>query len=278
MLRTFLILVLLLAPFDRLASQTPSTTTVPRIQDNSFLVEEAYNQEAGVVQHIFSFTRMWESKDWVASFTQEWPVSTRRHQLSYTLIGTSAGAFPNSGAGLGDIAINYRLQAWGSGDTRLAIAPRVSLLLPTGNEVVGRGAGGTGVQLNLPVSYELLPKLVVHWNAGTTLIPGARNEFAQKASTRAFNAGQGLIWLARPNFNVMLETVWNSSESILAPEVTARANDVLISPGVRWAYNFKSGLQIVPGVAVPIGVGPSAGEKGLLLYLSFEHPFRKLSD
>jgi hypothetical protein len=50
----------------------------------------------------------------------------------------------------------------------------------------------------------------------------------------------------------------------------------LLSPGIRWAYNFKNGLQIVPGVAVPFGVGPSSGEKGVFLYLSFEHPYRKL--
>ena len=37
--------------------------------------------------------------------------------------------------------------------------------------------------------------------------------------------------------------------------------------------NFDSGLQIVPGVAVPVGVGPSEGEYGVIGYLSFEHPF-----
>jgi len=50
----------------------------------------------------------------------------------------------------------------------------------------------------------------------------------------------------------------------------------LLSPGIRWAHNFKNGLQIVPGIGVPLGVGPSAGEKAVFLYLSFEHPFRKL--
>ena len=28
-------------------------------------------------------------------------------------------------------------------------------------------------------------------------------------------------------------------------------------------------------IAVPLGAGPSAGEKGLFVYLSFEHPFGK---
>jgi hypothetical protein len=48
-----------------------------------------------------------------------------------------------------------------------------------------------------------------------------------------------------------------------------------VSPGVRWAHNFKNGLQIVPGVAVPVGVGSSQGEVGVIFYLSFEHPFGK---
>ena len=39
---------------------------------------------------------------------------------------------------------------------------------------------------------------------------------------------------------------------------------------------LQDGLQIVPGIAMPIGVGPSAGEKSVLIYLSFEHPFREV--
>ena len=56
------------------SQQTAAIAAEPGIQDNSFLVEEAYNQEFGVVQHISSFTRFWDSKDWNYSFTQEWPV------------------------------------------------------------------------------------------------------------------------------------------------------------------------------------------------------------
>jgi hypothetical protein len=54
---------------------------------------------------------------------------------------------------------------------------------------------------------------------------------------------------------------------------TQWSQDLYVSPGIRWAFNFRNGLQIVPGIAVPIGVGPSAGEKGMIFYLSFEHPF-----
>lgn len=47
----------------------------------------------------------------------------------------------------------------------------------------------------------------------------------------------------------MLETVFARADG---------QNSVLISPAMRWAYNF------------PSGVGPSAGERAVILYLSFE--------
>lgn len=55
----------------------------PKIQDNSFFIEEAYNQERGVVQDISTFSRMWNGKDLSYSFTQEWPGARNwRHQFS----------------------------------------------------------------------------------------------------------------------------------------------------------------------------------------------------
>ena len=117
-----------------MGQQTAAIAAEPGIQDNSFLVEEAYNQEFGVVQHISSFTRFWDSKDWNYSFTQEWPVpGNERHQLSYTLVALHSGAFPDSGAGIGDVVLNYRYQLVGSGDTRTAFSPRLSLIFPAGD-------------------------------------------------------------------------------------------------------------------------------------------------
>ena len=46
----------------------PSAPDTKPIQDNSFLIEEAYNQERGVVQHINTFQRV-HSGDWVYTFT-----------------------------------------------------------------------------------------------------------------------------------------------------------------------------------------------------------------
>lgn len=249
----------------------------PSIQDNSFLVEEAYNQEEGVVQHISGFLRLWQSKSWAYTFTQEWPVNPRpRHQLSYTIPVVNPG--DPSSAGIGDVALNYRYQLVGDGKARLAFAPRLTLLVPSGNFRLGRGAGGAGLQISLPLSLVVNKKLVTHWNVGTTFVPAARNPAGDRAATYGYNLGQSFIWRVHPRFNAMLETVWTGSESVVAPGRTTRQHSLFVSPGIRWAHNFPSGLQIVPGIGVPIGVGPSRGEKGIFLYLSFEHPFGKRKD
>src|SRR6185312_16420034 len=75
-------------PVHRLLFTVPAfvwaatSSLAAQIQDNSFLIEEAYNQESGVVQHISTFERA-DGGDWAYSFTQEWPLGGIRHQLSY---------------------------------------------------------------------------------------------------------------------------------------------------------------------------------------------------
>jgi hypothetical protein len=243
----------------------------PAIQDNSFLMEEAYNQEEGVVQHINTFQRM-RGGNWVATFTQEYPVPGQTHQLSYTIPYARPSGEAGSPAGLGDVALNYRYQLAGSGETTFACAPRVTLLLPTGNEKKGLGSGGTGAQVDVAASTVLSSKFVTHTNLGGTYTWSARNARGEKADTRGYNAGQSLVWTASPVFNVLVEAVWSREQEVVAPARARGSSSVFINPGIRWAHNFSTGLQIVPGIAVPIGVGPSRGERGVFLYLSFEHP------
>ncbi len=68
------------------------------IADNSFLIEEAYNQEAGVVQHINTFMRQ-RNDNWLYTFTEEIPVPSQKHQLSFTLPAQKVGGFPGGEAG-----------------------------------------------------------------------------------------------------------------------------------------------------------------------------------
>jgi Putative MetA-pathway of phenol degradation len=242
------------------------------IADNSFLVEEAYNQEAGVVQHISTFSRANGGEAWDYTFTQEWPLAGIRNQLSYTVPLAHADG---SGTGLGDVALNYRYQLVGAEEGAIHVAPRASLLLPTGSEDDGRGAGALGFQTNLPVSYVVAPAIATHWNAGMTVIPSASGPLGTSATTVGFNLGGSAIWRVRRAVNLMLEAVWFSNQTPIREGETFREESAFLNPGVRWAFDFDSGLQIVPGVAYTIGLGPSSGDNSLFLYLSFEHAFKR---
>ena len=98
------------APLVPLSTLIASEPLAKGIQDNSFFIEEAYNQEPGVVHDIFSlpidFTN--GSREIVPSFTQEWPVFTQTHQFSYTI----PYVFTEDENGMEDMRLNYRLQAF----------------------------------------------------------------------------------------------------------------------------------------------------------------------
>ena len=262
--------VLCTAVLSSLATSSVSaqTTPDPPISDNSFLIEEAYNQEAGVVQHIFNYRRGREG-EWLATFTQEWPLGGQLDQLSYTLpLQSSLG----SGAAIVDAAINYRRQVLGHDDDPVWFSPRLSLVLPSGSARKGTGSGGPAAQLNLPLSVRVNRALVTHWNAGAS-IGHARTALGARGTIRAVSAGASAIWLAAPTLNLMLESVWDRTEALDDAGVRSAEDHFVILPGLRGAINLGD-LQIVPGVGVPIGIGPSHGERDLFLYLSFEHPFR----
>lgn len=268
--------LLLLVCFAAAASaQTAASRPVP-IKDNSFLVEEAYNQEKGVVQHISTLTTDSFGNGWAYSFTQEWPVGGMRHQLSYTVPVTQVKAGPLTMSGIGDVLVNYRFQAIGTNGEATAFAPRLSVLLPTGTSSKGFGTGGAGLQFNLPFSTEFAGgNFVSHTNLGGTWTPQAKNAAGAEASTTGISAGQSFIWLVHPKLNFMLETIWNGAQRVVGPDTRSWNHETFISPGFRAAFDFASGLQIVPGIAMPIAIGPGDGERSVFLYLSFEHPFSK---
>ena len=119
------------------------------------------------------------------------------------------------------------------------------------------------------------PQWITHWNGGATLTPSARNSLGARATTTNFNLGASVIWLLRPRLNLLVETLWLSEQSVIGERQAAREESGFVSPGVRVAFNFAGGLQIVPGIAYTIGVAPEGAEDSLFLYLSFEHPFKR---
>jgi hypothetical protein len=238
------------------------------IRDNSFLLEEAYNQEPGVIQHIQAFQYM-EDKSWNYTFTEEWPVPRETHQISVTVPVNHLHS-DGTATGLGDVLLNYRYQLVLRNP--IAVAPRLSLIFPTGDNTEGLGDDAFGFQANLPLSVEIGNSWVTHWNLGVTHIPSANGPSGVRKDTTGINYGASAIYLPSANVNFLLETVGSSNESIQGDGLVRREESFFINPGVRFAINHSSGLQIVPGIGVPIGLGPSEGEYGVFLYLSLEHP------
>jgi DtxR family transcriptional regulator, Mn-dependent transcriptional regulator len=243
-----------------------------QITDNSFLVEEAFNQDKGVFQNIFGMTRVAGTLS--ASFTQEWPAFAKKHQLSYTLLLMH----DHRNSGVGDTLINYRYQLMEEGPGRPACAPRASLILPTGDFNDGFGDGSIGVQVNVPFSKQT-GDWYWHWNAGLTWLERAKATFQEGDLTvvrrhqlaSPFLAGSA-IYRLRPMLHVMLESVLNFEDTIEALEVK-RQTILTLSPGLRGGWDIGE-KQVVLGLAVPI-TWTSEADAGLFVYASYELPFRK---
>jgi hypothetical protein len=238
----------LLAVCARVEAQTGSADAARKweIVDNSFLVEEAFNQEKGVFQNILTWTHGRDGS-WNGSFTQEWPAPGMRHQLSYSIPFAGTG----DASGVGDVLLNYRLQLREETAGGPAISPRISVILPTGSEADGLGGGTTGLDLNLPVSKQF-GDLYVHANAGYTWLPDVAR------TVRV--AGSG-IWRVRPMLNVLFETVAEIDDSLT------------LSPGFRRGWNVGE-RQIVVGAAIPVTRAEKRWTAALLTYFSYELPFR----
>jgi hypothetical protein len=236
------------------------------ILDNSFLVEEAFNQEAGIFQNIVGM-HLIGGGDWEAVFTQEWPLVTQTHQLSFTLTSLAVGGT----AGIGDVMVNYRWQAANESGSVPAFSPRLSLILPTGSAAKGLGSGGPGWQVNLPFSKQF-GDAYVHWNAGFTHTPTAEVDAGEQHVFTPHVALSG-IWQLQTMLNLMLESVVQWEET--GPAGAARREAVVtLAPGVRTGWNL-SDAQVVVGVAVPIAFSGGTADAGIFGYFSYELPFTR---
>jgi hypothetical protein len=224
--------------------------------DNSFLVEEAFNQDRGVFQNILFFTRT-TSGNWAGTFTQEWPLVSERHQISYTL----PGAVLDGRGLLGDVLLNYRFQVFTEGDGRPAFSPRLSLIAPT-SAVHRRQSAGLGWQVNLPFSKEAGP-VYLHWNAGGTWQPEGRADGWTVTPTAAGSA----ILAVRPMFNLILEAAAASAHLRGTPHVRT----LTLVPGFRTGWNLGD-RQIVVGSGLQIVRG-DVHDVAIVGYASYELPF-----
>jgi hypothetical protein len=243
------------------------------IEDNSFFIEEAYNQEVRVVQHISTALFVHQpTHDFMYTFTQEWPAFGLKHQLSYTVPYLSLDR--GTANGLGDLMLNYRYQLTYTDDWA-ATAPRLSVILPTGKKESGTGRGAYGVQFCLPASKRLSEPFVAHANIGvTTLIHETKtliNGLEVSHTPVSIFAGGSLIWLAHEKINFMVEYLFNSNQTLGDDGSVVTGVTHLLSPGIRYAIDSGS-LQTVIGTAASVTLARDFTDVGVYLYLSFEHP------
>ena len=264
-MKNFFIILMITAFGGNLCAQDEYPET---IADNSFLIEEAFNQDVRVVQHIFKFSVTRPSDDNDFSFAQEWPLFSHAHQISYSI--PYSWLNNNTVNGLGDATIDYRYQLFDT-DKWAAVSPRLSLLIPTGDDKKGLGGGVLGYQFNLPVSKRIHAQWIVHVNAGATLHPKVKSGTVKK-NLLSYNAGAGLFWLWKKNFNVTLEWVSAFDDEINSTGKVVNKASHVINPGVRMAFDAGS-VQLVPGLCMPLQVNGKDKSRSLFLYFSAEHPF-----
>ncbi|MBN2577554.1 MAG: hypothetical protein JXB10_01000 [Pirellulales bacterium] len=259
------------------------------ILDNSFFIEEAYNQEPGVIQHIFNLMPAWEhgvnaQRDVNFLFTQEWPIFSQRHQFSYSIPLQRYDQEPPGGSqqagGLGDIFLNYRYQLLNdlNGDY-IACAPRASLILPSGDPVKGLGNGVLGYEIAFPVS-KTLERWELNFNAGLTKVPGAKGVVDPDLPFAGTNldgnhVGGSAVYFLRPNFHLMLEhlSIWTDELNFDGTKDNQYLSFVL--PGFRWAPYTEGETQWVLGLGLPLGLSDETPDVGIFFYMSFEHRFCK---
>lgn len=237
------------------------------IQDNLCLIEEAYNQERGVVQHINCLER--QQGDWFYNFTQEWPMGSQTNQFSYTVPYTWLRSDGQEPQGFGDIMLNYRRQVLYESNGTPAFAPRFSLILPTGDEDRDLGVGSLGYEVMLPISKIVSNRITLHGNASVTSYFDVDGQ-----QPTSYLLGGAFVYAVTRDFNLMVESFNEWEESVTDAGRIEREMSFTLSPGARYAFNLSAG-QLVLAAGAPIqwteGLEP---DYGAFFYLSFEHRFR----
>lgn len=270
-MKSFCILLLTTAFYSGAVMRAPAQeidkSIAKGIQDNSCLVEEAYNQEPGVVQHVGCIRR--QGRDWFFDFTQEWPLGSQTHQFSYSIPYSWLRSEGQRTQGVGDMAFSYRLQALYESATIPAFAPRISLILPSGSADKGLGNASVGYEVLLPFSKVVSDRVTLHANAGI-----ASYSDVQGRQPKNYVLGGSMIYAITRDFNLMLEMLREWEEAVNPMGEIERERSFTISPGARYAFNLDAG-QLVVGAGVPIRLAREAPDFGLFFYLSFEHNFLK---
>lgn len=243
------------------------------LQSNNLLVETPYTQERGEAQHTFTFGRT-RHENWASTFTQEWPLLSEKHQLTFSL-PMQIGRNDEGVRGVGDAAIEYTYQLIGTNESRITISPKVGFFVPTGDVAKELGIGAPGFEFSVPAGVMLSSNVGILTNVSASIFGRTKNSEGELVRHKFLEVGQSLVWYARPRFNALLEAKWERAVAIEDNGHRLRKDELFIAPGIRWAHLAGNKVAFIPGISVPLGIGPSRRDCGILFSLAIEHPFGK---
>jgi hypothetical protein len=241
------------------------------IEDNSFLLEEAFNQEWGVYQFIQTYTTQNVARGYEYTFENEIPITDKTQQFSYEFAVARQDA--KSHGAISDVTLNYRLQPYNKDGVLLA--DRFGLIIPTGDVDKNAGNGVYGFEFMQAATILINEDFATHFNFGFTVLPNAKSAGTnERRSITTVTAGTSFIYLWKDSVNFLLEGLLQSGQSVL-PDGTRSADTMLtINPGMRFAIDLEwHDTQIVPGISFPTELLNSPTEHGVLVYLSIEPTF-----
>ena len=235
-MKIFFILLLLL-----------SYQTHGAIEDNSFLLEEAYNQKKDEYQFIHYYQSSKEGEQ-EYFFQLEAPLTHETHQLSFDFSYLRPSEIPEFT--VSDTQLNYRYQAMKINEHMLT--ERLTLVIPTGSERYDSGSGEYAFSFMQSATFPLGERYMNHWNLGATIYPHA---------TTGITAGTSIVYLYKDDLNFLAETLIETDHE--------SDTSFYLNPGFRFALDGEKG-QLVPGIAFPFQYTENKIFPGVFVYLSVE--------
>ena len=242
-----------------------------RIEDNSFLLEEAYNQTWGAYQFIQTYQTFERSDTYAYSFQNEIPITDKVHQFSYVIPYQRAEGIEHGA--VGDITLNYRWQPLNKDG--FLLADRFGLIVPTGRVDKGAGAGVYGFEFMQAATLTVSDYWMSHWNFGFSVLPNAKTESITKRRTlTSFKTGASVIYSLKDNMDFVLEGLLESAQGLAEDGTKVNETAFTFNPGLRYAIDYEwNEMQMVPGISFPVELLNTPHEHGILFYLSLEPKF-----
>lgn len=248
-----------------------SASSFSKIEDNSFLLEEAYQQELGIHQLIQSYQTRYNSNNYQYKLTHEMPITNLTHQLSYEV--PFARSEESEHGSLGDMVVSYR---WGAVQKeKFRLADRFGLVLPTGSVNKGGGNGVLGMDFMQAATFTLSDRWMNHINLGVQYLPQAKSAgTANRHSITVGTAGTSFVYLHSDNFNLLLEALAQTGHLVYPFGRELDRPIFTLNPGARFAIDLDyKETQMVPGMSFPVQAGDGPTEYGVFFYFSVEPKF-----